>query len=530
MGNPEPTMAQAISAHRRGDLKLARVLYNRVLEQNPHSALALHLLGKIDLDEGAPSVALTRFAQAARSVTPSLELRYDTVRALRGAGRLQEALAALNDLTSRYSSERALFIQQAEIFATLDRVPDALAAYRRAIELEPRNPEFRRARAALLRRVGNIAAAIADLEIAAGIHPDDPDLQIGLAGAQTDARNWIKALHHLDRSLAIRPDHVPALLGRAPLLFALGRLSEGWAAYAHRHRSLGPEGRPFPSPRWNGEPLTGKTLLLTFEQGLGEQILFASMIPDLLAAGATVVAEVHQRLLPLFTRAFPAVTFVPWQKPVHPATTHPAIDFHCPLGDAGLWLRPTFEAFSGIAPYLRSDASRTAALRRALQQEAPGRRLVGIAWASHAPHSGAAKSIPLAALSPLFQIPAVRWVSLQHGATPGLLDLPLTHRPAVLPSRTTEDFDELASAVDAMDDVVSISTAVAHLAGSLGKRTWVLLPRQPKFQYWYWFAGRSPNPWYPTVTTVPQPTAGDWGGAVSRVALQVADMPVGSAE
>jgi hypothetical protein len=359
----------------------------------------------------------------------------------------------------------------------------------------------------------SLAETIAGLLGAIAATPDNVDLHTTLAAVYIEAGIFDKALEHLERALVIRPGHFRTVLSRAPLFFALGRLPEGWKTYSFRHLAIG-GGRVFPSPRWNGEPVAGKKLLLTFEQGLGEQILFASMLPDLRAMGASVVVEVHERVLPLLARSFPEVAFVPWQKPHHPATAAPDIDFNCPLGDAGRWLRNDFAKFPAHTGYLKADPKQTKELAAAFRAGANGRPVIGLAWASHAPHTGAAKSLPVDALLPLLKNDAFHFVSLQHGLTDaGKLPPSLV----VPPPAVTENFDGLASTVAAVDAVVSISNATAHLAGAFGKPLWLMLPHNPKWHFWYWFAARSPNPWYPSLRTFVQPRDGAWDAVVADV-------------
>jgi tetratricopeptide (TPR) repeat protein len=517
-------LAQAMDAHRRGATDTARHLYESVLKTTPDQPLALHLLGKIHLDQKNPMVALSLFEKARALSTSSLELEYDMGRALHQVGRIDDALRHFEGLAATHPAERAVHAQLGSLLAARGAVAEAVACYTRALALDPDNAELLKQRGRLLLQCDASDAAIADLVAAARVRADDPECHFLLGAAYSDTKQYQQALAHLDETVRLRPGYIAAQLGRAPLLFALGRLMEGWEAYRYRHLSLGPEGRPFPSPKWRGEPLQGKRLLLTFEQGLGEQIMFASMLPDLIETGVTIRVEVHPRLMSLFERSFPGIEFVPWQKPVHPATLDPALHFHIPFGDIGVALRKDFSAFRGAVPYLRPDPDKVIALRKELRERSATGYLVGVVWASHAQHSGAAKSIPLQQLSPLLNDNRLTIVSLQHGSAPDLDTISGPQRPLLLEQGATEDLETLAAAVAAMDAVVTISTAAAHLAGALAKPTFVLVPHKPKWQYWYWFAGRRPNPWYPTATIVSQPERGQWGPAVTEVAQAVGQL------
>jgi hypothetical protein len=288
-----------------------------------------------------------------------------------------------------------------------------------------------------------------------------------------------------------------------------GDLATGFALYEARFEDprLGTPARSLPWPRWSGvEPLAGQRILLHAEQGLGDTLQFARYAPLVAARGARVVLEVPAPLAGLL-RPLDGVSAV-----IARGNPLPVVDCHCPLGSLPLALGTTLATIPASIPYLHADAVDVAAW-----QAQPGDRRprVGLVWAGNRRHrNDRRRSLPLAALAPLARGP---WqlVSLQKDLT--LDDAQrLAGWQAIDAGPRLGDFAATAAALTALDLVVTVDTAVAHLAGALGRPAWVLLPHAPD---WRWLLGRADSPWYPTLRLFRQPRPGDW----ARVVRQVAD-------
>jgi len=355
-------------------------------------------------------------------------------------------------------------------------------------------------------------AALACFQQVLKLEPDRKDALLNVAGVYERTGKLESAAKALDRLIALAPADITAHMARANALFMLGRWQGAWTSYHRRHAIFWGEGRALPGRPWRGEDAAAKTVLLSFEQGLGEQIMFASMVPEIARAARRVIVECEARLVTLFQRSFPGVDVVPWSADWHPRVRGADIDFHAALGDPGLWLRDSFESFPAHDGYLVPEAARVAALREHYTAMANGKRIVGLAWHSAAVPFGPQKSIPPAALAPLLAREDVFWVNLQHGPARGEIGAPLWTDPAIDPSG---DFDSLAAQIAALDAVVSASTAGAHVAGALGRRTLLILPKVLG-RHWYWFPERESNPWYPSVKTFVQRQDGVWDDAAAR--------------
>jgi len=361
---------------------------------------------------------------------------------------------------------------------------------------------------------GEEDAAVACFQQALRLDPNRKDALLNLAGAYERTGEIESAAKALDRLIALAPADITANMARANAMFMLGRWRDAWASYHRRHAIFWGEGRALPGRPWRGEDIAGKTVLLSFEQGLGEQIMFASMVPEIARVAQHVVVECEARLVALFRRSFPDVEAVPWSADWHPRVRGADIDFHAALGDPGLWLRDGFESFAAHDGYLVPDATRAADLRQRYGALANGKRIVGLAWHSAAVPFGPQKSIPPAALAPLLAREDIFWINLQHGPARGEIGAPLWADPTIDPAG---DFDLLAAQIAALDIVVSASTATAHVAGSIGKPTRLILPKVLG-RHWYWFPERDANPWYPSVKTFVQDRDGVWDDAIARAA------------
>lgn len=294
---------------------------------------------------------------------------------------------------------------------------------------------------------------------------------------------------------------------RALFLLSQGHLAEGWKEYEYRIKG---EGRitydRFPVRRWAGESLTGKNVMVWLEQGVGDQIFAAGMLPDLIAIAESVTLFCTRRLVPVFRRSFPTVTVHRVGEPVPERIRSWAFDCQMSIADLGLAFRRTLN-FEG-KPYLKADPERVAELRA---EYAPnGERLVGVTWTSGNPDHGKAKSMDLTTLLPALSTEGTVYVSLQYepgDAGPLLLD------PEV---DQLLDLDAGLAQVAAMDRVITVSNTTAHMAGALGIPTTVLLPCGIG-RLWYWHAQRTNSPWYPSLSLMRQIREDEWTDVIERL-------------
>lgn len=335
-----------------------------------------------------------------------------------------------------------------------------------------------------------------------------------------------EALSCYDQSIALKPTFLGAHTNKAQALLSMGRMAEGWPIYKSRFDQIihATKRRLFDYPEWDGSVHKERKLLLWTDQGLGDEILYSSMIPDIQARSGPCMLECSVRMAPLFQRSFENLTVVPRRFPAASEISAFAPDVQLSLVQAGAFLRPDIASIPKHSAYLRPDQSAWKYLREKYAVLAGARRIVGISWKSENPHTGAFKSIPLLQWLPILQTPDIFFVSLQYGnQEQELAELNAFCNPGIyrdLDVDPIQNPDRFAAQVAAMDLVLTTSNTTAHFAGALNIPVWTMAPLGPG-SLWYWFLNRDDSPWYPSMRLFRQQNRGDWSGSISRVTAQL---------
>jgi tetratricopeptide (TPR) repeat protein len=377
---------------------------------------------------------------------------------------------------------------------------EALRCLTAATRLQPDRPQGHRALGSALLELGELQAARDSFAAAHRLAPDDPALAAEHAGAMLSTGDASRAIAAFEAALARHPDHGPLHGGLALALLGAGDFARGWDEYEWRlRRPDAATQRGFPFPRWAGEPLAGRTLLVTSEQGIGDEIMFASCFEELISAAGHCVLEVSKRLAPLFERSFPRATVFMRQLDRAPDwAALPRIDLRIEAGSVPRLLRRSREAFPRRGAYLKPDPARIAVWKDRLAALGP-RRKVGLAWTGGLPGTlRAARSLDLEALRPLLACSGAHFVALEYldcGAEVEAFNHAGSERVLWWPE-VRDSLEEAAALVAALDLVVTVTTATAHIAGALGRPAWVLVPSVPSWRYLW--EGET-MPWYPTM-------------------------------
>ena len=495
----------------------AQIVYRAILKVRPDHADSLHMLGVMAYKQGRNAEAIDLLAKA----------------------------LTLNNHRSDYASNLGNALQQDM------RLADAEICYRAAIVSNPKSAAAYNNLGAVLRAQGRSDEAIVACETALALRPHYADAHNNLGIALADVSRFEDAAAQCLAALALEPDRHPtrnnlgnvlAHLGRfdeavaqyelamadtaaiaevrhnlGMTLLRAGRFEAGWREYEYRWqaRQLSNDRRKFDQPQWDGAPLGDRTLLIHAEQGFGDTLQFcryAARIPG------RVILEVQPALVPLLRGQFGGGVVIAAGDPL------PAFDLHCPMMSLPGLVEPRPDPVANAAPYLVADPVRQAAWAARIAP-LPGPR-VGLVWAGgHRPNQptlapvNRRRSTQLQVLAPLLATPGVSFISLQKGAP--------AEETASLPEGLTlhdftaelHDFADTAALTASLDLVISVDTAVAHLAGALGKPVWLL----NRFDScWRWLADRDDSPWYPTLTQYRQITPGDWTAPVAAMAADLA--------
>jgi hypothetical protein len=398
------------------------------------------------------------------------------------------------------------------------RLEEAIASYRRATAIQPDYPQALNNMGNALRQLGRSSEALASLRRAADLAPDSADFQFNLGNMLRDMDEINPAMACFRRAAQLRPDMAAAHWNLANLLLLKGDYAAGWPEFQWRRRVPGLEDRSQSDrPEWNGQPLNGKRILIHADQGLGATIHLFRYLPMVAERGGRIIVACDSRLIRLFRYAAGALRRAPLVE------EWAVLDQRIPHHEVqaawtslpGLFGTRVDTIPTGI-PYLSADPELSRRWQDRLRPD--GRLKVGLTWAGR-PTPDPNRSIPTEFLTPL-QSPRVRLISLQQ--RPSDEQVPFAP-PAISMENWSDEFQDLsdtAALIDNLDLVITIDTVIAHLAGAMGKKTWILLMKQPD---WRWMLDRSDSLWYPSVRLFRQTRSGDWTGPVDAVAKALSE-------
>jgi tetratricopeptide (TPR) repeat protein len=503
----EAHFQSGLRLHGAGRLPEAEQVYRQVLAAAPDHADCLHMLGVIASQCGQPQAALGCIDQAITIKSSAAMFHVNRAAALLALRQLDAALLACQEAVRLKRNLGEAHQVMGHVLSDLGRPEEALAAYRDALRYKPELPDLYDNIGLVLRQAGRLEEAVVALRQAIKRAPRDAAAQGNLAGVLKELARPAEAEECYRAALRDHPDDPVLHLNLAIVLLLRGKFEAGWEQYEWRFRAGAVQIPPCSQPRWNGEDLGGRTLLVRAEQGMGTTIQFCRYV-TMAAARGRVLFEVQPGLRPLLRDVAAEVATV--------GDALPPFDTWCPL----LSLPHLFGMQAPMPPYLAANAGRVAAWRERIGTH--GRR-IGIAWQGNpvaAVERG--RSIPLREYLPLAQVPDVRLISLQkHHGLEQLATVPDGLRIETL----GEDFDagpdafiDTAAVMQCLDMVITSDTSVAHLAGALGRPVWVGLQHVPD---WRWLLEGEDCLWYPTMRLFRQTRRGDWSGVFARMAEQL---------
>jgi Tfp pilus assembly protein PilF len=418
------------------------------------------------------------------------------------AGDLQQAEAIYRQVLAVAPESPEVLANLGSAVRLLGRLDEAIDCFRRALLLKPDMPETHSNLGDALREKGELEPAIAACRQALALKASYPSAWNNLGVALKTLGQHDQAIDAFRQAITIQPDLAMARFNLAESLLLTGDYEQGWPLYESRWqlKSHQPLRLSFDLPRWDGSDLAGRRILLHVEQGFGDCIQFARYLPLVAQRGGKIILLCQPDLLRLF-KNLGVVEHV-----ISRGDTIPEFDLHCPLASLPQIFGTTVRTIPATGPYLRADPGLSSHWRALLPVEA---RKIGLVWSGRTvPDPN--RSVPLTDLAPLFAVPNVQWISLQKD----VVETPQITNFKSQISADIRDFADTAAVMENLDLIITIDTAAAHLAGALGKPTWVLLPFVPA---WRWMLDRSDSPWYPTVRLFRQPGIGDWRTPIRQI-------------
>lgn len=489
--------------HRAGRLAEAEAGYRQLLAAAPAHAKARHLFGTLLHQMGHTAAAIAEIERAIVQQPGTPAMLINLGGAYLGAGRAADAACACREAIQLSPDAAQAHFNLGLALRELDDWKGATDAYETYIRLKPADAAGYGALGDTLKERGHYDAAMVAFEMALTYAPEHTGIHIGMADLFA-RKGWGQAaLVLLERAAEIAPDDPQVRRRAAEQKLRAGDLAGGWPAYdEHRLANTDIPSRPAPLAYWRGEDLSGKSILVWNEQGVGDETLYASILPDVISRAARCAIACSMRMAPIFTRSFPLADVRAWDGVQSPLRGDETFDFQIAIGSLGRYLRTDFADFPRHTGYLKADPDKKAHLRRTYETLAQGRRIVGLAWKSKNRVLGSSKSASLMRFGPILQTPGVMFVNLQYGDVAAEIaearaafGADVHEDAAVDPLR---DLDGFFAQTAAMDLVIATSNSAAHAAGALDVPTWLLLP-EGRGALWYWFLGREDSPWYPSL-------------------------------
>jgi hypothetical protein len=393
-----------------------------------------------------------------------------------------------------------------------------------------------------------------ELERALKIAPSLTDAAFNLGTVYHMSGDILKAKRAFERTVAAEPTHALAYAGLATCHFKLledraaerylaqalalgpevpdvrwtnfvalmhrGDLTSAWKEFEWRWRSRLAQGsdRSFALPRWDGTDLAGRGLLVWQEQGIGDEIMFASLLGDLALHNGRLIVLCNPRLKELFGRAFVHTRVVSDEQEVSELIQSGTIELQMTAGSLCQYLRPSLDRFPKGGGYLEASAAIAEDIAARILSSRDRRLRVGLSWRSGNPFEGCWRSIELGALAPILSNERCRFFNLQYGdVTEEVSRAGVAFEP-LADTDFAHNLENLAALIANLDLVISVDNTTAHIAAALGKATWILLPTYPE---WRWFGSDTACSWYPSARLFRQARPGDWGGVIREVQVKL---------
>lgn len=546
-GTIEPTLEIALEHHRSGRAAEAAAAYRQMLARQPNHADALHLLGVLEGQSGRRESAIElirraiafephfpayhnnlgnllrearRYDEAVAAYREAIRLRPDHAEACNNLGNVLSDAGDLGAAISAYRRAVELKPAYAEAWVTLGlalqasgRPLEAAEAYRAAVRLKPDLADAHNNLGNVLHDLGQLEASADALSKAVELKPDFAEAHANLGVSLGDLGQNREAITAYRTAIRLNPELPEAHHNLGMILLQSGDFAEGWREYEWRWKC---KSNRFPvnftQPKWEGEDLRGRTILLHAEQGAGDAIQFVRYAPMVAERGGRVIVQCPRPLVRLFRQMPNAAQIIAAGDPL------PQFDLHCPLMSLPLAFATTLESIPANVPYVTPEPDVVQNWAQKLNGDG-GPLRIGLAWAGNPSHQkDKERSISLPSLAPLAAAKGITFYSLQKGTTAAQAARPPAGMALIDLTSELTDFADTAALIANLDLIITVDTAIAHLAGAMGKRTWVLLPFAAD---WRWMLARDDSPWYPTLRLFRQCAAGDWREVIDRVAAEL---------
>lgn len=511
-----------------GNRERARNLLYEALEYQPNNTELLCNLGKLERK-------MEFYDDARDNLLTALHLEPHNIRAYLGLGDLNLKINEFDEALNYY--EKAHEIEPSSPFplngignALIKKLDldNALVAYQKAVDAAPGYSVSYCNLGHCYSKMKAYDKAIVPLKIAQALDPTLIESYINLQFAYYTQGKLRLTYQTILKGLALDPNNEGLHWSLSWLLLLFKRFDRAWLEYEYRFSPTGGDvvKRSFPFPLWNGEDLTGKTIFVAAEQGLGDQLMFASCLPDLIEQADHCIVECDKKLAGLMQQSFTNIQVLGTQNTDEPTTCtllpNP-INYYTHIGSLPRWFRKDIKSFYPIQAYIRANEQRVSYWKEQLATLGNGLK-VGISWRGGIDKTrNFLRTIPISDWEAIFRLPNIHFINLQYGdceqdlqEAQKLFGINIHHWPEAI-----QDYQETAALVSSLDLVISVCTSAIHLSGALGQHTWVLVPLSPEWRY---LANDETLPWYQNVKLFRQQELWQWQPVIDRVASELAKL------
>ncbi len=494
-----------------GNLDSALLCYKKAIDIKRDFAEAYNNLGNVHRDKDQLSEAIFCYRKAIEFKSGFAEAFNNLGAALKNQGHMEEARICYEKALQLNPDYAAAYNNLGNILRELNQYNDALICYQKALHIDPDIAEAYYSIGIIAYRSDRIDESIAYTRKALEIDPMHIDSYSNLGVALQDILKSEEAMSSYRKAISIDPNFAEAHWNLSLSLLLLGKWREGFREYEWRRYVEGiliP--RNITEPVWDGTELGGKTIMILTEQGYGDAIQFIRYMPLIVTKGGIVIIECQRELAELFENV-PGVS-----KVVRRGDTLPPFDVHSQLLSMPYLFGTEISSIPSQIPYIKAD-TRLVSYWHERMRDDKAKMKIGLTWAGVNPKK---KNFPLNLLAPIMKANDVTFYSLQKGE-PAQECMNARERFRIIDwTCDIDNFAHTAALIENMDLTITADTAVAHLAGAMGKPVWTLLPYAAD---WRWLLGREDSPWYPTMRLFRQPALGDWESVIARVAESLAE-------
>ena len=503
-------------SHGNLDKAVANLL--QAVKSNPEFAEAYNILGNVLVEQDKLDAAVACYQQALQTKPGYAEAYFNLGNAFTEKENFDEAVTNYQ-LALTFKPEFApVYCKLGNALLKQEKLDEAASSYQHALTIKPDFSEAYNGLGNVLREQGEPDKAIDTYHNALVIKPDFAEVHYNISNAFFDQGRLEEAIESCHQALAIKPDFAEAHWNMALALLTKGDFAQGWRKYEWRFLKRGSSPPPFPYLCWDGSSLTGKTLFVYAEQGIGDEIMFASCLQEVIDNAGLCILECDKRLVPIFLRSFPKAKVIPRIKADDPLPVELLhVDVKIAMGSLPLFLRPHIESFPLKKSFLMPDAEKTEFWRERIGSLGEGLK-VGISWRGGKGFVRRIRSTTLDQWAELFSMAGIHFINLQYGDCTAELEeireklgVIIHHWKDVDPLK---DLDGFAAKIAALDLVISVDNSTVHMAGSLGVPVWTLLPFNCD---WRWMKDWEDTPWYTSVRLFRKKRHGDWKEVFERV-------------